>query len=435
MNSRWRAVLCVMFLLLFSPAFVVQATPQEVVAERMTLNLPEVTLGAFLKIVTEKSGMKLITTADLAKKPIAVYLPEVTTEEALDAVCAVYDLHWALQPGTDIVIVKEVDVTYFSLENVEAKDVKNLVITLVGDTGKVTADEQNNVLAVRSGRQGLNQVRKLIEKIDATPTQVLIEATIAEISDDAQELLGIRWNVDAMVSGATRETSLPFGHDPLAVLRRTATTTTFGTVSFEDFSARLQAMKTQNKGRILANPRIATLDGKQALIRIVTNQVIAEKLTRSEDGFTLVSTEPIRADVGVTLQITPKVHPNNEVTLIVEPTVTSAAESAFFNEAVDTFERSAKTTIRMQNGQTIALGGLLREEDIEVIRKVPFLGEIPLLGRLFTHKDKIGRGTNLVVFLTLHVLDEETMEKETAKRQEWLNSKVIVVVDDKGSKD
>lgn len=431
MNSQRRVMVCGAVLLFLCLSAAAQATPQETEAERMTLNLPEVTLGGFLKIVTEKSGMKMITTADLAKKPIAVYLPSVTTEEALDAVCAVYDLHWVRQPGTDIVIVKEADIDYFALENVSAKDVQNLVSTLVGSGGQVSADERNNVLAVRSGRQGLAKVRTMIAQIDATPTQVLIEATIAELSDDAQEYLGIRWSVDATVQGGARETELPFSRKlvPAAV---SDTAWTYGTVSFQNFQARLQAMKTDNKGRILANPRIATLDGKEAVIRIVTNQVIAEKLTRSEDGFQLVSTEPIRADVGVTLQITPTVHPNKEVTLVVEPTVISAAASAFFSEAVDTFERSAKTTIRMHDGQTIALGGLLREENIEIIRKVPFLGDIPLLGKLFSHKETTGRGTELVVFLTLRVLDAETLAQETAKRKEWLDSKVIVVSKEEG---
>ena len=192
---------------------------------------------------------------------------------------------------------------------------------------------------------------------------------------------------------------------------------TYGLVSFQDFFIRLEAMETDGNAKILAKPRITTLDNKQAEIRIQSHIVVATKLTRETEGLDLVTEEPIYADAGVVLKTTPKIHADGTMTLTVQPEVSTAARSAFFEEAVDTFIRAASTTVLLEDGQTIATGGLLRTDESEEIKKIPCLSDVPYLGLLFTHKRKLIGKTDLVVLLTPHLMNAERISEDVLEQK------------------
>ena len=137
------------------------------------------------------------------------------------------------------------------------------------------------------------------------------------------------------------------------------------------------------KAQVLAEPKILTLDNKEAKIEITEHIALAKKTTYREGGQEQ-TVEPIFGDIGVTLSVTPNVNTDEYVTLKVEPVVASAQKSSFFpDEAVDTRKRTAKTTVMARDGETIVIGGLERKDVNETHFKVPLLGDIPLLGRLF----------------------------------------------------
>jgi type II secretory pathway component GspD/PulD (secretin) len=257
--------------------------------------------------------------------------------------------------------------------------------------------------------------------MDATPRQVLIEATIAEITDSVAEQIGIRWDVDASFRGAARLTKLPF-KGSYVTMDEDAKAWTYGFISFQDFFVQLQFMEQDGKAKILATPRITVLDRKPANFQVVSHIVIATKVTRQEGSLELVTQEPMDADVGVPLTVVPRIHPDNSVTLEVAPSVSTAAKSRFFSEAVDTFNRSATTTVMAQDGETIAIGGLLRNDATETIHKVPYISNIPILGYLFTHRDISNQKTELVVFLTPHLLDKEKVRKDVESGKRILSS-------------
>lgn len=383
-------------------------------ADRITLNLPGVRLGTFLKIVAEKSRMKIVTTAEIAEKTVRVYLPDVTAEEALEAVCAAYDLHWEKPEGMDILIVKELATDFFSLEHADAKDMREVVATLVGQGGKVSFDEKNNVIAIESSRRSIEKVRAMVREVDKAPRQVHIEATIVELNEDAEKQLGIRWDVSGMARGGARLSKLPFS-DAMVSVSEDAGAWTYGLISFQEFLVKLDLLERKGMAKVLATPRITAIHGTEAEIKITAHQVVAERLTRESEGLELVATEPVYADVGVVLKIVPRIHPDGKITLSVEPSVSTSARSAFFEESVDTFSRSAKTTVLVADGQTIAIGGLLREEESETVRRVPVLSRVPLLGRLFTHRDTVSQTSDLVVFLTPRLLDAERIQQDVAE--------------------
>ena len=385
----------------------------EIIDGRMTLNLPAISFYQFLKIISMHSDMRLMTTEEIGEKKLSIYLPDVSPQEALDAVCAVYDLFLIETPGTNVYMVRDVDVEFIRLEHIEVADLERLAPTLV-EQGNVNIDEKNNIIAIKGSRPDINRVRSLVEKMDRPPRQVLIQATLAEISDDAERRLGIRWEPSAFFRGASKQTLFPLRRQWADVLDGVETTDaySFGVVSFADFFVQLQAMERRGEAKILANPRIAAIDGREAEINILSNIVIATRVIREGAGLDLVTEEPIFADVGVSLKTTPRIHSDNSVTLIVEPSVSTAARSRFFDEAVDTFDRSARTTVLVEDGDTIAIGGLIRDDVAETERGVPYISRIPLLGRLFTHKERLGEQTDLVVFITPTVLGRESAQED-----------------------
>ncbi len=390
--------------------------------ERMSLDLPSVPLGTFLKLITEQSDLKLVTSAELAGKPVSVYLPDVTAREALDAVCSAYGLEVEEREGQEILIirkktekieVREADSAIFKLEHVQAKDLLPIVRTLLGEGGNVNVDEANNILAVRAEKGDIEKVRELILEVDKHPRQVLIKAVIAELTDDAVKQLGIQWEPVGWMRGSARLTKFPFA---LELVESSEDPGTYGVVSFQDFFVRLEALENEGSVKILASPRITTLDNKEAVIRIVSHTVVATEITHRAGELDVIVEQLIYADVGVTLKTTPQIHDDGTITLVVEPTVSTATRSHFFEEAVDTFERSVTTTVHLKDGETIALGGLLRDDKTKQVTKVPLLSSVPILGPLlFTHTRTVSQKTDLVVFLTPIIVDSERMREDVLK--------------------
>jgi type II secretory pathway component GspD/PulD (secretin) len=380
---------------------------------RSDWNFPSVPLGAFMKAVSEKGNLKLVCDVKLAKTPISVYLPSATAQQALDAVCDANGLYYESQPDSGVMVIREQESAFFKLQHADTKSLKDALTTMAGDKGKVSFDDKNNVVAVKGRPQDIKHIREMIANVDREPRQVLIEATFAELTDKALRDLGVKWKVNASLTGASRETAFPIGYfkDDVDKAREWG----MGRLSFADASVQLEAMESEGKATVLAKPRIMALDGREAQIKITTNTVIATKLTRQSTGQELVTEEPVYAEVGITLKTTPRIHPTDKITLMVEPSVSTASQSPFFKSAVDTFSRSAVTTLVVEHGQTVVIGGLLRREENEITQKVPVLGNLPLVGNAFTHRHKDHEKRDLVVFLTPRILDKQASELEAAK--------------------
>lgn len=472
--------LCLSVLLAAGPAVhAATPTPAKKGQARVTINLPPpgTSLGTVLKMITELSGMPLLTSPEIAKKPVSIYLPDVTGQQALDSVCETHDLYYEYQPDTGLYVVKQIasevfllervnaeeikdvvavligddlgqevevdgknnvlavratrsalkavqqfidkvdvrprqNVAYFALEHVQAKDVKTVIEALVGEQGKVEVDEKNNVLAVDSGKGNIETIRQLLHEVDVPPRQVLIEATLAELNDDASEELGILWNARVTFKGGARQTRFPFESKWLG--GDSDVGWTFGEVSFKEFQVQLDAMETSGDAKILASPRIRVLHGEEAEINITTKTVVGTELS-GEDETGLVNQKPIHEDVGVSLKVVPLIHSDGSITLKVEPSVSTAKESSFFEDQVDTFNRQATTTVSVTDGETIAIGGLLQNEERDKVTKIPVLGDIPFLGKAFTHTSKEVKKSDLVVFLTLHIIDPGEKTKRGAE--------------------
>ncbi len=397
---------------------------EQVRSQRISLNLQNVTLGSVLKVMTQKSGINFLIGSELVGKTINVYLEDVLVEDALAAIMRANGLWYTRQKGTNIYVITDAPegppvVTVTEVLRTSYADATELATTLgsvLTETGSIVVDSRTNSLVVSDIPENMATLRSLVTELDDPTSQVLIEAKIVEFSENGALELGLNWGyADFEPADESGQGAFSYGSTFNSDEREGFLELTLGKfTSFEaiqDLTALLSVMQKDGKAEVLAEPRILTLDNKEASIEITEHIALAKKTTYREGGLEQ-TVEPIFGDVGVTLKVTPNVNTDEFVTLRVEPVVSSAHKSSFFpDEAVDTRKRSAKTTVMVKDGETIVIGGLLRKDAVETRFKVPLLGDIPILGYLFSKTVMSATTTEVVVFITPRILGSEALAR------------------------
>ncbi len=402
-----------------------------------TLNFYQAKLGFVLEALSKKTGIKLITSSSLAEKPISAYLKDVTGDEAIDAILRANGLYREKMKNTDIYVVKELkevpelkDETFF-LQYAKAKDIGNILSPFLTKDGKIIIDVRTNSITIKDTPENLDEIRKIISQLDKNIPQISIEAVLVELTTDGLKDIGINWNIAGNFFGGAKDVPYPwhksFGREivnPRDVSGgaggegTTGASPQFilGTISFQTLTANLRFLENRGEANILASPRVTTLNDTPAKIKITKNIVRAVKTVYHPETGVPISKEPIYGEVGVSLIVTPHVNEEGYITLDVEPSVSSAEPSTFFTEAVDTHERSAKTMVRVKDGETVVIGGLLRIDKSKKSSKVPILGD--LFPFLFKSHTKNLNKTDLIILITPHVVGEKEMNKLGKKEKE-----------------
>ena len=184
----------------------------------------------------------------------------------------------------------------------------------------------------------------------------------------------------------------------------------FGTVDFSQFQALLQMIKSRTDTKILSEPHITTLNNQEA--RVLVGEVIAiPTFERNSQTGHMEITGYKDKELGIRLSVTPHINDQNEIVVSVVPEITSLLGYDTLTADVKAphyATRSANTQVRIKNGQTIAIGGLIRENIVDSKSKVPILGDLPLLGKIFGHKDKTVQKTDLLFFMTVNIVSDNT---------------------------
>ena len=253
---------------------------------------------------------------------------------------------------------------------------------------------------------------------------------------DTIDKLGIEWGSTdegelGAAFGASRSAKFPFTKD--SSMRNIGpegdvSGLYLGYVSATNLGGVLAMLSRDTDTKILARPRILTLNNETAEIKITADTAVAQiTQTFSEEGYTTVSAE--RAETGISLKVTPQINKLGEITMVIEPAVVNTVQSKYFDDYVDPQTRSAKTTVIIRDKETIIIGGLINTEDSKSLRKVPFLGDIPFVGNVFRKKDDSSTDKELVIFITPHLVREGSaakglvLEKQTPWEYESLDLK------------
>lgn len=279
-----------------------------------------------------------------------------------------------------------------------------------GESGKsesvtLTSGEEPTTLLLTGYPSGIAQALQILKDIDVAPRQVEITARVVDLSEGDALNLGLKYTPQ---STGIAESEFP-DDSPAAGF---ATSSVGRVLSFGTF-ARLpikigidyQFDQQLSTSKLLANPRISAVDGRAARIFIgeTITYVISQNVDRST-GLTTYQTE--KSHIGITLLTVPKISADGTITLEVHPTVSRLTALDKYDTVVlpRISERSVDTTIRVKDGETIAIGGLLQDEEIKVMTEVPFLSKIPIFGELFKHRKNSKSKSDLTIFITTRLV-------------------------------
>jgi len=263
--------------------------------------------------------------------------------------------------------------------------IQSMLSIIVPEEGRINIDSRQSEIIVIGTKEELDNVATMIVGLDKRVPQIMIESKIVEITLEGTKDLGITW---ASGTGDTKvEGQITLGELTLGG-------------SFERsglIEATLRALQTEGKTNILSNPKVLTLNGKEAII--VSGSRIPLKEINAE------GTESIKyMDVSLGMTITPHLSSDGLITMEVEPKIESLGTGEVQGYPVINSRRE-KVIIRANLGETVVIGGLISSEELETIRKIPFLSDIPIFGKLFKFTHSESTKTQIIILITAHLLD------------------------------
>lgn len=254
------------------------------------------------------------------------------------------------------------------------------------------------------------RAQQILGQVDVQPKQILFETKVVEMSDDAERQLGLTYDFSGasttigedLPPGVTPDSGTP---EPDPYPGNILKGRTFGRTYINDFvTVQLHALETDGKAKLLADPDISAIDGQPAQVFIGDEINYVSSITTSTTGENVTTSS---VQVGVTLRVTGKVDDDGYITLNIHPevsTINQWVQVTGGGELPDVSTRYADTTIRVKDGDTIALGGLIQQNDVESIQKVPILGDLPFFGQLFRYNDHQVDRDDVVFFLKTSIM-------------------------------
>lgn len=426
---------------LFSPE-------KEYTGERLTLNFQDIETRAVLQLLADVSGRNIVV-ADTVQGNVTLRLQSVPWDQALDILLATKGLDkrengnvMIVAPASEIAAREKADLEarkeigeleplvseFLQVNYAKAEDLAELIRgkaqnSLLSSRGSVALDERTNTLLVQDVVERIADIRRLVATLDIPVRQVLIESRVVVVRDDFTRDLGVRWgltttneNNDGLLaitgssSGASSMITTP-GTQPALNDRynvnmpvanpagRMAVALLDGDVLVD---LELSALQAEGRGEVISSPRVITANQKEASIRQGVEIPYQEA---SSSGATTTQFK----EAVLSLIVTPQITPDDRIIMDLKVTKDSVGET-ITNErggqvpSIDT--REVVTQVLVNNGQTVVLGGIYETEQGEDYRKVPLLGDIPLLGALFRSTHRVSDKSELLIFVTPKILKE-----------------------------
>lgn len=344
----------------------------------LSIHVQDAPIRSVLEGLARSENINLVLD-DTVQGTMTMNLSHVTASEAIAAIAASQNLFYDKSQPIQTITAgrkREGARTFhtWKLRYASPKDVQEAVRAVVPEAD-VRCHEDTNSLVVGATWQEAAAVQALLRQIDQIPQQVDVEVEIASIDKNAMKNMGVEWNWSSVQGGP--------GHEKLFTL-----------------NAQIQALEEKGKARILAKPHMVASNGREA--RIFIGDKIPVQTEYLANGEKAATTE--YRDAGIKLTYIPRIHPDGSVTATMEAEVSMPV---FVNElkAYRISTRQAQTVVRMEPEKTLVIGGLISREEVESFRKVPLLGDIPLLGKLFRSHYTSGKDTEVVILLRARVLE------------------------------
>jgi len=313
----------------------------------------------------------------------------------------------------------------------------------------IQADESSNTLVITAAPDIYRSLQAVIRKLDVRRAQVLVEAIIAEIAANKTNELGMQWFVDGSQSGLAPVGATSFGSPGLGSVVATSVATdtvspdaagllgsglSLGVGRFNsdtlNFGGILRALAGTSAANLLSTPNIVTMDNEEAEIFVgrevsVPTGSFTQTSTSSNNPFTTFKPK----QVGIRLKVKPQINEGDAIKLDIDQAVDAITAGDAGTANLVTSQRTIKTSVMVDDGQIIVLGGLIADDENDTVQKVPFLGDIPILGAMFRYKRNVKDKKNLMVFLHPTILRDGAItsqissSKYTAIREQQIRSR------------
>jgi type IV pilus assembly protein PilQ len=294
--------------------------------------------------------------------------------------------------------------------------------TLLSPRGQVTVDERTNTLLIQDAPAKIKEVRKLISALDQPVRQVMIETRLVEARDDFAKSLGVKWGVashgpigsnSAQTTCGTLGCAQDLANGKAIDMAGTGLSVNLGASGVGNsvagsiatilqlpagnlLSLELSALEEQNLGKTISSPRLITANQKKARIEQGQERLF---IIPGSTGNTSVTKTAVLA-----LDVTPRITPDDKV--ILDVLITKDQFTSADPQDSTMAKKQITTQVLLDNGQTVVIGGIYEQEQLNTVTKVPYLGDVPLIGWMFNRKSKLDNKTELLIFLTPRILSD-----------------------------
>lgn len=301
----------------------------------------------------------------------------------------------------DILVKTEV----FILSYAKAGDISEKINEMLTPSmGTMRSDSRSNRIIVSDTSAKIEEIRTLVEAFDRKDREVLIEAKILQIALSNEYKFGVDW--EAVVSDF-HSLNFKSNFDILGDTDKRGALS-IGTLADNQYTALIDALETVGETEILSSPRITVINNQEAKILVGSTEPYVTTTTTTPSAGPTTTAESVNfIDVGVKLYVTPTIHEDDFITMKIRPEVSSVVRNVTTgnNNTIPVVETSeAETIVSVKDQVTIVIGGLIKEEKVKMTKKVPFLGNIPILGAAFRNTSDLVRKTEIVLFLTPRII-------------------------------
>jgi type IV pilus assembly protein PilQ len=412
--------------------------------DKLTLNFQKIDVREALNVIADFTGLNIVI-SDTVKGDLTLRLKDVPWDQAFDIILQSRGLDMRkngnvvqvapreelaakekidLAAHQEIADLEELRTESFQLNYQKADVVATMLVNakqrMLSKRGSAVTDQRTNTVFVQDTPSVLEDVSRLIKQIDVPVRQVMIEARVVEATDDFSKDLGVRLGyasndafqvgntalngnigANSVVAGPLAGTTMP-ANLPSVNLPSSATAGTFSMLLFNSgaskvLSLELTALESDSKGKIISSPRVVTSDQTEATVSTGTEIPYQQA---SSSGATNVSFK----DATLSLKVKPQITPDDNVIMDIKVNKDSVGQIYSGVPSINTNE--VDTQVLVENGGTVVIGGVYQQTLSDGIQKVPFFGDIPILGNLFRNDAKINNKDELLVFITPKIIKQ-----------------------------